>query len=718
MVERDSPNDPSALRINQLSELISYHSNLYYNKAEPEISDTEFDNLWNELQSLSPKHPQLQRVGSDPSPGSIKVNHLFPMLSLNKATKNEEIIHYISQTTAQGRRFVCQPKLDGSALSLEYRRGRLVRAATRGSGIRGEDITANARRIANVPETINWAGDCHIRGEVVMPLTIFRSKYLDIAPNPRNLAAGCLRQKTMEAGKGKAEDLIFLAYSAKFPNDKERHPDSPIPPSFTYDSEIITWLESIGIEVAGNHIASGSDVESTAAEIMSTIEYWTNTRIDAEWEIDGIVIKLDRLDKRELLGMTAHHPRWALAWKFPPEEATTVLMDVEWQVGRTGTITPVSRVAPVIVSGVTVENTTLHNRGEVTRLGIKIGDKVRIVRRGDVIPKIIEVLARASPQDLLNRKHADGTPYTDTLPDSREIKIPENCPRCMSKLVEDGAFIRCMNITCPSRLERTILYWCRYLEMDGIGEKLVEQLCSSGLVYNLADLYRLTLSDIMGLERMAEKSASKVIDEIGNSRSMTLVQFISALGLPRVGPEIAALVAFEVKSFENLINLVNIQDKSSKEGEGEDDNSIKFNPAVSGLVAIDGIGEIVARLILDGLAMRMKIILDLKSYLDITEEKEQVKSGKLHGKTFCITGTLSRPRKEIALSIKSEGGKVQSSISGNLDYLLAGESAGSKLEKANRLGVQVITENELSSLIGLEILKNLPEEQQTSLGDF
>ena len=716
MVEQGTSKKPSSARINELAELISYHSDLYYNKANPELSDSEFDRLWDELQTLSPNHPQLQRVGSDPPPGSVKVNHLFPMLSLDKANTNDEVIHYITETTAQGRRFVCQPKLDGSALSLEYRCGRLVRAATRGSGVRGEDITANARRISNVPESIDWKGDCHIRGEVVMPLATFREKYSEIAPNPRNLAAGSLRQKTLKSGTGKAEDLIFLAYGAKFPESDNRHPDSQIPPNFTYDSEIISWLQSVGIEVAGNHIASGSDNDSTIDAVTSAIEYWTQKRAEADWEIDGIVIKLDRLDKRELLGMTAHHPRWALAWKFPPEEATTVLMDVEWQVGRTGNITPVSRVAPVVVSGVTVENTTLHNRGEVIRLGIKIGDKVRIVRRGDVIPKIIETLGPAKKTDLAGRKHADGSQYTDSLPEIKNINIPTTCPRCSSELVEDGAFIRCMDINCPSRLERSILYWCRYLEMDGIGEKLVEQLCCSGLVKNIADLYKLELSDIMKLERMAKKSASNVIKEINNTRHLTLTQFISAFGLPRVGPEIATLISSEVKTFEALMDLVDNRNATIESD--EQGNMMKFNPVINRLVGIDGIGETVARLVLDGLANRISTINELRKYLEISEEKETLDSGKLLGKTFCITGTLSRPRKEIALSIKSGGGKVQSSISGNLDYLLAGESAGSKLEKAQRLGVKIISEKELSSLIGVEILKNLPEERQTKLGDF
>ena len=456
------------------------------------------------------------------------MNHLFPMLSLDKANTEEEVAHFISETTAQGRRFVCQPKVDGSALSLEYRRGRLTRAATRGSGTRGEDITANVRRIPNVAEAIGWDGDCHIRGEAVMPLATFREKYAEIAPNPRNLAAGSLRQKHAEAGKGRAEDLVFLAYGAEFPAGASRHPDSPEPPAFEYDSEGLSWLQGIGVEVAGNEVTGGADDDSTCSAVLSVVQKWTDRRESANWEIDGIVVKLDRLDKRELLGMTAHHPRWALAWKFPPEEATTVLMDVAWQTGRTGNVTPVSRVAPVMVSGVTVENTTLHNRGEVERLGIQVGDKVRVVRRGDVIPKIIEVLGPAAASDLEGRRHSDGTPFAELLPRRMEVTVPTECPRCGTTLIEDGAFIRCTNLDCPSRLERAILYWCRYLEMDGIGEKLAEQMCETGLVTTLADLYKLEREDIEGLERMAEKSASNVMDQLEGSRSMPLSTFIAA----------------------------------------------------------------------------------------------------------------------------------------------------------------------------------------------
>ena len=690
-------------RIEWLAKQLEKHSELYYNRAKPEISDAEFDALRDELQSLSPDHPQLGRVGSDPPPGSTKVDHLFRMMSLDKATSDAEVAHFVSETTAKGRRFVCQPKLDGSALSLEYRRGRLARAATRGNGRRGEDVTANARRMMNVPEKLDWKGDCHVRGEVVMPLQLFREKYSEVAPNPRNLAAGALRQKHMDAGKGRPEDLKFLAYGVEFPIGQDRHPESPDPPDFKLDSEVISWISELGIEAAGNNVVSGEDDQSTTEAILAVTREWFLSRDAAEWEIDGVVVKLDRLDKRVLLGETAHHPRWALAWKFPPEEAVTVLMDVFWQTGRTGNVTPVSRVAPVVVSGVTVENTTLHNKGEVERLGIMVGDRVRVVRRGDVIPKITEVMGPAVEDDLSGRSHSDGKPFSEPLPARTSVPVPTNCPRCSTELIVDGAFIRCTNIECPSRLERAILYWCRKLGMDGIGEKLAEQLCSSGLVSSLADLYRLEgrESELIGLDRMAQKSASNVLEELNSTRSMTFSTFISALGLPRIGPEIATLVCSEVRDLEDLIQMTEDREE-----------------ALRRLVSIDRVGETVATLLLDGISERKDAIIDLHDQIEITHGEQPSNEGVLSGSTFCITGTLTRPRKEISLSIKSQGGKVVSSVSGSLSFLVAGESSGSKLERANRLGVRVISESELDEMLGGSILEDLPEERQSTLGEF
>jgi len=674
------PDDATTARIVALAEQIAHHSHLYYNEATPEISDAEFDALWNELKTLDSNHPQLRRVGAPIPPGSVKVDHRFPMRSLDKATDDDEVAHFVAETTAHGRRFVAQPKLDGSALSLEYRRGRLVRAATRGSGERGEDVTANALRIPNIPDRLSWEGDCHVRGEVVMHLDVFREKYADIAPNPRNLAAGSLRQKNIDAGKGDASDLAFHAYDVLFVPNDEKHPDSPDALQFENDSQSIAWLREVGITPAEEVVVEGTDDEDTTQALLAETKRWTQGRDSAPWEIDGVVFKLDNLAKRELLGQTAHHPRWALAWKFPPEEATTVLLDIDWQTGRTGAVTPVARVAPVVVSGVTVENTTLHNVGEVQRLGVSIGDKVRVVRRGDVIPKIIETLGPANNSDLQGRFHADGEQFAGELPISSPPDVPTNCPECSTELKLDGAFLRCSNLSCPARLARSILYWCRALEMDGIGEKLVDQLCDANLVNTIPDLYRLTTEQVQGLERMAEKSANNVISQLEATQEMALDTFLSALGLPGIGPELATAFAGEICTMDALIAL------------GEDD--------LERLIAIEGVGKTVAYSLMAGIADRSEMLEDFNRLLTITEvAKTEAPSGPLVGLSFCITGTLTRPRKEIALQIKAAGGKVVSAVSGKLDYLVAGENAGSKLEKATRLGVTVLNEADWEAML-------------------
>ena len=674
------PDDATTARIEILAQQIAHHSHLYYNEAAPEISDAEFDALWDELKSLDPNHPQLRRIGAPIPPGSTKVDHRFPMRSLDKATEDDEVAHFVAQTTAHGRRFVAQPKLDGSALSLEYRRGRLVRAATRGSGERGEDVTSNALRIPNIPDRLSWEGDCHVRGEVVMHLDVFREKYADIAPNPRNLAAGSLRQKNIEAGKGDASDLAFHAYGVLFVPNDEKHPDSPDALQFENDSQSIAWLRENGITPAEEVVVEGTDDDDTTQALLAETKRWTQSRESAPWEIDGVVFKLDNLAKRELLGQTAHHPRWALAWKFPPEEAITVLLDIDWQTGRTGAVTPVARVAPAVVSGVTVENTTLHNVGEVERLGICIGDKVRVVRRGDVIPKIIETLGPAKGSDLKGRFHADGEAFVGELPTGAPPQIPDECPECSTELKLDGAFLRCSNLSCPARLARSILYWCRALEMDGIGEKLVDQLCEAGLVKTIPDLYRLTSEQVQDLERMAEKSANNVISQLDATREMALDTFLSALGLPGIGPELATAFAGEICTMEALINL----------NEGD----------IERLIAIEGVGNTVAYSLMAGIADRSEMLEDFNRILTINEvAKTEAPSGPLVGLTFCITGTLTRPRKEIALQIKAAGGKVVSAVSGKLDYLVAGENAGSKLEKAKRLDVSILNEAEWEAML-------------------
>ena len=665
-------------RIEYLAKAVRYHRDLYYNHSAPEITDAEFDALWDELKELDPDNEVLHQVGPEPLPGTVKVEHLFPMRSLDKGTSGEDITHFVLQSTFGGNRYLAQPKLDGSALSLEYISGNLHRAATRGSGERGEDVTLNAKLVANVPLRLAIDIDCHVRGEVVMPLTVFEKKYKDVSPNPRNLCSGALRQKHGD-GKADASDLVFWAYDVKFPN---KSPDA------VNDSELLSWLQKAGIEPAPWKVF---DSKSPQVEMIEHTLEWSKKRESYEYEIDGLVFKLDNLEQRENLGTTAHHPRWALAWKFPSQEADSVLLDVDWQTGRTGSVTPVARIAPQMVGGVTVENVTLHNVGEVERLGVKIGDKVRITRRGDVIPKIIQNLGRASNSDLEGRFHADGTAFKYDLSIS-EITIPNKCPACGRDLTMEGAFLRCNSLDCVARTTRSLTYWCRALEMDGIGEKLIEALMDSGLVLTIADLYRLTHSDISSLDRMGEKSANNVIDELAKTKSLVLSKFLHALGLERIGPEVSTAISQYFRSLQRLLNWID---------EGELDE----------LTTIDGIGDKVATIFRDGISTRRSLIDELSTIITVIDQEESG-SGIFDGMSFCITGSLSRPRKEIALSIKNYGGKVVSSVSGNLDVLVAGEKAGSKLSKAESLGVTVWSEDVLFSKI------SKPENTNKTLFEF
>ncbi|MED5350077.1 MAG: BRCT domain-containing protein, partial [Candidatus Thermoplasmatota archaeon] len=387
------------------------------------------------------------------------------------------------------------------------------------------------------------------------------------------------------------------------------------------------------------------------------------------------VFKVDDLIHREKLGMTAHHPRWALAWKFPPEEAISVLMGVDWQTGRTGAITPVARIAPQMVGGVTVENVTLHNVGEITRLGLKIGDRIRIVRRGDVIPKIIESLGPATSDDLKNRKHADGRLFSASLPSITPIKSVENCPSCDGEVVEDGAFLRCPSDTCSAKSSLAIVYWCRTLEMDGVGEKFIEAVLHSGTIQTISDLYRLTVEDLLPLERMGLKSATNIISEIQKKRTLSFSSFLHALGLPRIGPEVAQSIAQYFTDIDSLIQWVR-------------------NPQRNSLVEIDGIGEKVSDIFFEGMNQRMSLIVDLLELVDVEAELPSA-SGRFDGMTFCVTGSLSASRKEIQAMIQSQGGKTVGSVSKNLDVLVAGEKAGSKLEKANSLSIEIWDEEKL-----------------------
>ena len=467
------------------------------------------------------------------------------------------------------------------------------------------------------------------------------------------------------------------------------------------DTDMLVWLEdTLGIVPAPWEIHAAATPSETAALLDTATARWTEKRSGYAYEIDGVVFKLDNLEQRERLGMTAHHPRWALAWKFPPEEAFSVLLDVEWQTGRTGNITPVARIAPQRVGGVTVENTTLHNVGEVERLGISIGDKVLIVRRGDVIPKIEQALGPATPTDLANRFHADGEAFIGTLPAHQPIPTPTACPACEGEVELEGAFLKCVNLFCEARTSRAVLYWCRALELDGVGEKLVDQLLDANLISSCADLYRLTLDDLLGLERMGEKSATNMLQEVEKARTMGLGKFLHALGLPGIGPELATSMAQVLIDTEGMFSWLN--DAHALPGDDafgpEEDAAGKpytHNQALRRVLDVDGVGEIVALQFRDGLVQRQRLVLDLISQLIIEPEQVHRSKGPLSGMTFCVTGTLSIPRKEVQRLVAEAGGKVVGSVSAKLDVLIAGEKAGSKADKAMSLGITVWNEAKL-----------------------
>ncbi len=558
-----------------------------------------------------------------------------------------------------------------------------------------------------------------------MPLKTFEEKYRDVSPNPRNLCSGALRQKHGD-GKADASDLVFCAYDVKFVNDS---------PDVMYDSQLLELLkDKIGIEPAPWHVF---DAENPQKDMIEYTKQWSENRSSYEFEIDGIVFKLDDLQQRERLGSTAHHPRWALAWKFPPEEATSVLLGVDWQTGRTGAVTPVARIAPQTVGGVTVENTTLHNVGEVERLNLNLGDKVLIVRRGDVIPKIESGLGPAIQSDLKGRFHADGTAFEGVLPLEKTISIPSQCPACNGVLEVEGAFLRCSDLMCEARTSRTILYWCRSLEMDGIGEKLVEQLLDAELISGIPDLFRLQQAELESIERMGEKSSLNVLKELDKVKTLPLAKFLHALGLPGIGPELATSVAQHVGDFQSLMQWV--EDASASMGEVQfgpltDDKGKPYteNQAVRSLCTVDGIGEKVALQVRDGLSKRKEMLLDLSNLLTITDQPKAASGGPLDGMTFCLTGSLQRPRKEVQLTIKAAGGKVVGSVSSQLSVLVAGEKAGSKLTKAESLGVQIWSEQQLEAALASQrdpLIQDStvpspiadtksPENNQPSLFDF
>src|SRR5579871_443103 len=662
-------------KIEALRDKVRHHEYRYYALDDPEISDAEFDQLMNELKKLEAEYPKLvtpdsptQRVGGKPREGVVKVAHSSPMLSLDNTYNEEELrawerrVHELS-----GRKdvdYVCELKLDGMSLALTYENGRLVRGVTRGDGTTGEDVTLNVRTVRSIPLSIDRdklkkAGipvDFETRGELLMPTAAFKKlneqRERDGLPtfaNPRNFTAGTVRQLDSSITAERRLDYFPYILLQNGRTYFDRH-----------------WETLTALDKAGFKVNQYRKLVHSMDEVWDFIQQWEGKRDSLPYEIDGIVVKVDRTALQDELGFTGKAPRWAIAYKYAARAGITKLENVRWQVGRTGKLTPVAELAPVSIGGTTVRNATLHNMDEIERLGVKIGDSVQVERGGDVIPKVAKVID--------DEAHPRGT---------QEIEAPEKCPVCGTKVVrtEGEVDYRCVNANCPAKLMGTILHFASrgVMNIDGMGESLVAQLIERGLVKNVADIYDLTKKDLLSLERFADKSAQNILDEIENSKTLPLERVIYGLGIRMVGERTAQFLAEHFGSMEALAGA------SVEELQNVDEVGPRIAESIAEFFSIKANQELVKRLRNAGLTMQ-------------GEKKER--GTKLAGKTFVLTGTLAKySRDEAKKMIEDAGGKVTGSVSKKTDYVIAGSDAGSKLDKAKELGVAVIDEKEMEQLI-------------------
>jgi DNA ligase (NAD+) len=659
-----------------LREKIRHHEYRYYVLDDPEISDADFDKLMNELKRLEADNPKLitpdsptQRVGGKPREGFVKAKHSSPMLSLDNAYSEEELrdwerrVHELSGRT--DLEYMCELKLDGMSLALVYSDGHLERGITRGDGSVGEDVTLNVRTVRSIPLSISKdklkkAGvpaDFETRGEMLMPLAAFRKlneeregQGLATFANPRNFTAGTVRQ--LEPSITAQRRMDYFAYMLL--KDGKTF--------FDRQSKTMDALELAGFKVNPNR-----KLVKNLDEVWKFIQSWEAKREALPYEIDGIVVKVDRTSWQRELGFTGKAPRWAIAYKFAARGAVTQIEDIVPQVGRTGKLTPVAWLKPVPIGGTTVSRATLHNMDFIEQLGIKIGDWVEVERGGDVIPKVVKVVE--------DKDHPRG---------HKQFEMPEHCPVCGGNVVRTPgeADHRCVNANCPAKLQGTILHFAsrHVMDIDGLGEALVNQLAERGLVKNVADLYRLTKDDLLKLERMGEKSAENVLEEIAASKSLPLERVIYGLGIRFVGERTAQFLA------EHFGSLDAIMKASAEE-----------------LEEVNEVGPRIAESIVEFFAdeHNRKLVSDLrKAGLTFTGQKKE-RGTKLAGKTFVLTGTLERhTRDEAKKMIEDAGGRVSGSVSKKTDYVVAGSDAGSKLDKARELSVSVIGEDELERLVG------------------
>ncbi len=652
---------------------IGEHNQRYYVLDDPQIPDAEYDRLFRELEDIEAEFPQLrsvdsptQRVGSTPVEKFLPVEHVVPMLSLSNAFTDEDIRNFdrrsretLELTTIE---YSAEPKFDGLAVNLRFERGIFVRGATRGDGSTGEDVTQNLRTIRNIPLRLSGSAPeiLDVRGEVILfkdDFELLNHRQREAGNkefvNPRNAAAGSLRQLNPKITASRP--LRFLAYGLGHILPQNQ---------FRKHSETLSWLKSLGIPVSTEaRIVTGPDGLQTYYESLQL------RRESLPYEIDGVVYKINETALQERMGFVARAPRFAIAYKFPAQEALTVVLDIDIQVGRTGALTPVARLSPVFVGGVTVTNATLHNEEELRRKDIWIGDTVVVRRAGDVIPEVVRSLPERRP----------GT--------ARTFAMPTRCPICGSAVSRpsDEAVARCTGgAVCPAQRKQALMHFAsrRAMNIEGLGDKLIDQIVDAGLVTTAADIYSLSQQSLVDLPRMGEKSAKNVIESILNSRRTTLARFIYALGIRNVGEATAAELA---RYFGNL-NALMVAD-------------------IEQLQDVPDIGPTVSESICDFFAdTRNRDNIDRLQAAGVSWDETLAGSGQsrgpLSGHTFVLTGTLrTMTRDEARVRIEQSGGKVLGSVSKKTKWVVAGEDAGSKLEKAHALGVSVIDENELLGLL-------------------
>jgi DNA ligase (NAD+) len=654
-----------------LRKQIEHHNQLYHSLDAPEIPDSDYDSLLLRLEQLEQEYDLVnadsptQRVGGTPLSQFTQVSHEIAMLSLDKVFGEEDLSNFDSRIkkrldTEEELGYSCEPKVDGIAVSLLYEGGLLIRAATRGDGVTGEDITHNVKTIQSIPlklSKVKKNSRLEVRGEIFLSKPGFenlnrraKKEGTKIFVNPRNTAAGAVRQLDSKATV--KIPLQMFCYSVGIVEGMT------LPSNL---SEIFNELGQLGLPINSDR--------QTKQGIDGCLEYCLELlgkRDNLDYEIDGAVIKVDDLQTQQELGQNAKSPRWAMAYKFPAEEKSTKVLDVEFQVGRTGTITPVARLEPVFVGGVTVSNTTLHNMDEIERLGLRIGDSVVVRRAGDVIPKIVKVLSPEKNKNAIS------------------IKLPKKCPACGSSVEKDGEVLfRCSGgIVCPAQQKESIKHFASRTAMDieGLGSKIVEQLVDEELIISVADIYKLNLEQLANLERMGAKSAKNLIDAISKSKSASLPRFLFGLGIREVGDATALALVSHFGDIDPII-------KASAEE----------------LEKIDDIGPIVAQHISDFFANKnnLALVQELRDagvnwpIVEVTAE-----SKPLDGQTFVLTGTLEEmPRNETKAKLVGLGAKVAGSVSKNTSCVVAGPGAGSKLAKAEELGIKTLDEGEFLALL-------------------